>query len=253
LFLLVIAASAVVVAFALGRDADHAADETVARFVCPMHREVTTTRPGECPICRMPLEPIAGATPVVTSRAGALGFDTLRRRIFLQDVRAPAWVKSDRVVVAVVYKDKLATLLPREPGRFAPSTAPDASVAVRLGEAPPAPWDEATVQVELELDDAAATLTAGDVGWVRMEAKPRQLPVLPAGAILQSPAGPYVLVDAVDHRELLKRAVQLGHIFGDFAVVLAGVDSGERVLVRDAFFFDAERRLQRAPGQAGEP
>jgi multidrug efflux pump subunit AcrA (membrane-fusion protein) len=79
---------------------------------------------------------------------------------------------------------------------------------------------------------------------VRWDEKPRQLSVVPASAILRSRDGPYVLVDAGDPRALEKRCVELGRIFGTVAVVLAGVHTGERVLVRNAFFFDAERRLR---------
>jgi hypothetical protein len=257
LFLLLLAAGAVVVAVAVTRATDRAGAVSTARFFCPMHLEVTTSRPGKCPICRMPLEPVAApaATPAIATVAGAASFDSLRKRIFVQGVRAPAWVASAHRVVALIHADQLTTLAVHERGRFAPSAAPQASVAVRLGDAPPAPWDEGTLRVEfeLELEAGSAPLTAGDVGWVQMEPRPRSLPVVPASAIVQSPEGPYVLVLLPEHHDLARRAVQLSRFFGNFAVVLAGLQPGERVLVRDTFFFDAERRLRLAPGRETGP
>jgi hypothetical protein len=43
---------------------------------------------------------------------------------------------------------------------------------------------------------------------------------------------------------LTKRPVQIGRVFGGVAAVLSGLRSSERVLIRSAFFLDAERRLR---------
>ena len=44
-----------------------------ARFRCPMHPQIVSDKPGECPICGMALEPIAGTVPEVKDKAGIDG------------------------------------------------------------------------------------------------------------------------------------------------------------------------------------
>jgi hypothetical protein len=252
---LLVAVGAVGVAVAVTRDADRTRDQFIGRFVCPMHREVTATRPGQCPICRMALE-VAAAPAImapVTTPDGNPYFDSLRKRLFSVGLLAPAWVTSERRLVALLHADQLAMLAVHEPGRFAPSAAPEATVAVHVGDAPPARWDDGTQRIELEPDPGTAPLKVGEVGWLQIDPRAQPLPVILASAILQSPEGPYVLVAVPERQELAKRPVQLARFLGRFAVVLAGLEPDERVLVRDAFFYDAERRLQLGPGGEARP
>jgi multidrug efflux pump subunit AcrA (membrane-fusion protein) len=69
--------------------------------------------------------------------------------------------------------------------------------------------------------------------------------VVPYAAVLESSEGPYVLVASTDGRTLTQRRVEIGRVLGGLAVVLSGLHVQERVLVRSAFFVDAERRLYR--------
>jgi hypothetical protein len=275
--LVLLAACAVGAAFILTRGHDGSG----ARYVCPMHSEVIELGAGECPICHMALEP-AGASRVAIN-AGSPGspamgpeddaemtslpatsdptyrpsadVDIVRRRVFSQEVRAPAWIEGGGAVQAVLYNDELATLVPGERAKFSPTAAPGTTVEVRLAPAPPAPSDGSTSRVRFELDvsrPGAAALGEGVVGWVKVAGKQREVLVVPYAAVLPSPEGPYVLVVSADGRTMRKRHVEIGKVFYGLAVVLSGLRYQERVAIRGAFFLDAERRLRAAPGSSLE-
>jgi hypothetical protein len=69
--------------------------------------------------------------------------------------------------------------------------------------------------------------------------------VIPYTAILEGDDGPYALVASGDGRTLSRRRVEIGRVLGGMAIILSGLRLHERVLVRSAFFVDAERRLRR--------
>jgi multidrug efflux pump subunit AcrA (membrane-fusion protein) len=80
---------------------------------------------------------------------------------------------------------------------------------------------------------------------VRLAARRLEVLVIPSSAILEAAEGPYVLVAATNGRTLTKRPIEIGRVLGGSAVVLSGLRLQERILVRSAFFVDAERRLRR--------
>jgi hypothetical protein len=272
--LVLLAACAVGAAFILTRGHDGSG----ARYACPMHPEVIELGAGECPICHMALEPAGASRVAIDAGSPAMGseddaemtslpptsdptyrpsadVDVVRRRVFSQEVRAPAWIERDGVVQAVLYNDELATLVPGERAEFSPTAAPGTTVEVRLAPAPPAPWDGSMSRVRFELDASrpgAAALGQGVVGWVKLAAKQREVLVVPHAAVLPSPEGPYVLVVSADGRTMRKRHVEIGKVFYDLAVVLSGLRYHERVAIRGAFFLDAERRLRAASGSSLE-
>ncbi len=281
LLMLLFAAGAVLVAVVATGPAQRAA----ARFVCPMHPEVTSAVSGACPICLMQLTAVSthdsGAAPATASPTYSSYCDVVRRRSYAYDIRGPAWVESDGVVAAIIYREDVVGLGPQERGEFSREEAPGLPVAIHLLAEPPAPWDRSTSRVRFRIDgpapadalaspravagsDAAAGATAGqpaaperrasaiairpgEVGWVRLAGQRREVHVIPNAAVLWAPEGPYVLVASADGRTLTKRPVEIGKVFAGITVVLSGVRPPERVVIRDAFFLDAERRLHTDP------
>jgi hypothetical protein len=210
-------------------------------YVCPMHPEVTSRSPSVCPVCRMALEP---ARPAAPEPPPPEAFDRVRRRSFGQDVVAPARLDDDGVVVASLYPDELSVLSPRESAVFLESTAPDAPrVTVEGTSDPPAPWDRSTARVRFTIAAHAPHLAPGTSGWVRIAGARRDLLVMPSSAVLEGVDGPYVLVASTDGKTLTRHSVELGRVVGGLAYVISGVAAQERVLVRNTFFVDAERRL----------
>jgi Heavy metal binding domain len=253
--LLVLAAGALAAATVVGRVRDRAMSESAARYVCPMHPDVTASRPGPCPICGMELELVGVAGAPVIGPSTFQTYDFVRHRGLGLEIRAPAWIEADGAIAAIVYNDALATLTADEQAVFSPSTgAPGEGEAVEVRatlDASDAPlsWDRATSRVHFQVAPVAATaaptLRPGEVGWVRMAGKRRDVEVIPFRAVLQGAEGPYVLVGAGDGRTLTKRPIEIGRVVGGVATVLSGLRLQERVLVRGAFFVDAERRLRR--------
>lgn len=255
--LLVLAAGALAAAWIAGRMRDHAMIESAAaRYVCPMHPDVTASRPGLCPICGMEVELVSagGGAAAAIGPSTFQTYDFVRHRGFGLEIRAPAWIEADGVVSALVYKDLLPTLTSDERAVFSPSTgAPGGGGNVevhRTLDATDAPvsWDRATSRVHFQVSvrvRGGAWPRPGEVGWVRLAGKRREVQVIPYRAVLEGAEGPYVLVGSGDGRTLEKRPIELGRVIGGIATVLSGLRLQERVLVRGAFFVDAERRLRR--------
>jgi hypothetical protein len=114
---------------------------------------------------------------------------------------------------------------------------------VRATAEAPSPRDESTSRVRFRLDAGAPELRSGEVGWLQLEARPSARLVVPAGALLYSSRGPYVLVEAPDGT-FSQRSVGLGRTYRGLAVVMSGLRDEERIAAGNAFFLDAERRLQ---------
>jgi hypothetical protein len=276
ILLLVATAGAVAAAVAIGVRG-RAGGDSGARYACPMHPEVTAAAPGQCPICRMALEPVsrdpaAGATgrremaamadltAVENVRKHKI-FDFVRRRSLLfnvRELRGPAWVDGDRVITALLYNDQIDALAADEPASLSLTENPKTVFAVRRTADAVVAWDRSTSRVRFRLDTGPAgrpgatpatttpspALQPGRVGWLEIARRPRDVLTVPAAAIVQSPEGPYVLAPMADG-SFEKRPIEIGETFlkQGFAVVLSGLQAHDRVVARATFFLDADRRL----------
>lgn len=117
------------------------------RYYCPMHPEITSHDPGECPICQMTLEPIPkdrqGALPVAsavqaTAPAASVGPGTIYTCPMHPEVESPVPARCPKC------KMKL------EPKAPAPKDA-EAKDDAHAGHAPPGSTPAGTVPVELAL------------------------------------------------------------------------------------------------------
>jgi hypothetical protein len=231
------------------------------RYTCPMHPEVVSRLAGECPICRMALERVSGIEkhPMTMAKDGVVG--VVKRQIVTQTVRAPAWSASDGTLKVVVYQDDLAGLAPGQGALFFSNATPGTSMTIRRTDDAPRPWDEATVEITCRFEHPAAD--AGR-GWVEIAARPRSFLVVPTSAVLYSGTGAYVLAAGPAGNSFTRRSVEVGRILDSgygaglvddrygAIVVRSGLEAGERVVIEDTFFMDAERRLQAAQGNAAE-
>jgi hypothetical protein len=174
--------------------------------------------------------------------------DFVRKRSLLFDtreLRGPAWVESDGVITAVFYNDQIASIAPDEHGLFSLTQAPQSAFAVRRTADAAVPWDRSTSRIRFRADAIrAARFQSGQVGWLELPRKGREVLAVPVSAVVQSPEGPYVLA-AVGPYSFEKRPIEIGETFlkQGFAVVLSGLRAHERVVSRATFFLDADRRL----------
>ncbi len=277
--LLAIAAAAFAAAVAIGVRGRGDQSVAAARYACPMHSEVRGTGPGECPICRMALErigrPTGPATRASSQDAADLAavenvrkhniVDFVRKRSLLvpaRELRGPAWVDAEGIVTALFYDDEIEALGPDEAGLFVPTEAPGAGWPVRRNADLAARWDSSTCRIRFRFQGSGdhgtgrarrAPNHAGQVGWLELAPRPRQVLAVPASAVLQSPEGPYVLAWTGTGFNFEKRPITIGETFlkQGFAVVLAGLHVNERIVSRATFFLEAERRSTSRADETG--
>jgi heavy metal-binding protein len=241
LLLLALAAAAAVAAFVPDPPASPGA--APVRYRCPMHPAVVAPAPGGCPICGMALvADEAGAVARAADEVDAARLGRVERRVVSEPVRVPAWVDAGGVV-AVLYRDDVIGLAAGDAAMFYPATSPSRGIAVRRTAAPVEDRDGTTVAARFAVADGEAPARAE--GWLVVPAPPRELLVVPVGAVLDAPAGSYVLVRTSG--ELERRSVQVGRIHHGAVAVLAGLSAGDEVVVTGAFVVDAELGPGRAP------
>jgi hypothetical protein len=173
---------------------------------------------------------------------------TPTRRVFVDDVRAPAWLETPGRLAAVLYRDELVGLSRGESARFFRAAAPRVPLEARVSDETPAPWDASTSVVYFDFEserdpsagEAGPPLRAGDVGWLEMARRSRELLVFSESALLRSSEGPYVLVPDA-HGGFARRSLQIGRILKGHVVVLSGLRDDERIVVSRPFFLDGDR------------
>jgi hypothetical protein len=260
--LLFLAAAALVASIVRTRAHDRAALATTERYVCPMHPEVQSSTPGDCPICNMALVPMRQAERTESRMtAGGQVVATAETRTVARLLRAAAWIGKDGEGTALLYKDDLVDLAPEEPARFFGSEAPNLPLTAHLRTAEQEPVDSSTVHVRFRLDPATPQPSPGDVGSLQMDVRARRLLVVPTSAVLYSAGGPYVLAASHEGEGFTKRTIQVGRVLDSGyvgvvtgsqeggTVVLSGLREGERVIAGYSFFADVDRRLSEARGE----
>ena len=173
-----------------------------------------------------------------------LGFIVVaRKRAWTQEIHASAWLERAGVVHALLYGDEIAALAPGEEGVFSPTAAPATQIKVRLAAGSPLPWDESLSKMDFQVAGNARGLPPGAAGWLTLAARPREVLVVPATALLASGDGPYVLAASPDGA-FVRRHVKVGKTMFGLASIVSGLRESEGVVATNAFFLDAQKRLQ---------
>jgi hypothetical protein len=175
--------------------------------------------------------------------------EVARRRVLTERRSVPAWVDAQGKVQALVPAEEVAHLATGEGAEFRAGPDP-VLLKVRRTAGPALPHDEATSQVTFEPLGGPAP-AAGAVGWLSLSDRARSAVILPSRAVLLSEEGPAVLVPSRGQAGVERRPVRLGQSPDGLAVVVSGLEENERVVVRGAFFLDAERRLRSSPAVPG--
>jgi hypothetical protein len=169
------------------------------------------------------------------------------QHVFSQALEAPAWIDDQHQIQALLYNDEVDQLSTEE-HPFAlfggPGTAPHRAVRTP---APPVVWDEATALVAFRFETEPSPGPApGSVGQLLFAARRRTALVVPMDAVLAESDGPYVLLRSGAGATVDRCPVTLGKVQYDMATIVAGPRAHDRVVVRNAFLLDAERRFRGA-------
>jgi hypothetical protein len=269
ILLLLAALGALVFGIVRVRSQDRQMAAAMQQYVCPMHPQIKSHAPGDCPICNMALVPMTAA---LSDAPGSANDERVvaeaRTRLVARVLRVGAWVGADGAGRALLHKDDLVGLAAEEPVRFFGRRSPNMPFAAHLVSADQKPHDSSTVEVAFRLDRAAEHLQDSgsplDVGSLLMDVRARKLLVVPTSAVLYWADSPYVLAQVanvanVDGRDRFeKRRVEVGRILDSgyeaeragrsegATVILSGLREGEKVIAGYAFFNDVDRRLREA-------
>ena len=119
ILLLVAAAGALTFGIVHVRSQDRQVTAAMQQYVCPMHPQIKSHAPGDCPICNMALVAVTEALPDAPGSASAnLVLVEARTRTVSRAIRAAAWVGADGTGRALLFKDDLVGLATEEPARF---------------------------------------------------------------------------------------------------------------------------------------
>lgn len=242
-------------------------------YTCPMHPSVRSPAPGDCPICRMRLEPAPSSTnpsekrssdgrgdaprgsepdngePTFSLPASSefTAFDAVsraKRYATSLEMRAPAAAEDAGTGSVMLYRDESEELSAGEEGLFSPSsralTSELAATRVRVTDAPRVTWDRRTVRVPFRV--VSGKLVPGETGSVKFATRLRHGLVVKASALIDAPEGPRVLVLSSDRRSVTPRAVTIGNVLYGYAAISAGLREGEDVLCKHVFSVEVARR-----------
>jgi hypothetical protein len=258
--LLALAALAAGAAFLVARTGSvHAGVASAhALYGCPMHPSVTSSLPGDCPICRMALEPVAArasGTPTFTvpSSSEFRAFDAVSRTKPYDtnlEMRASAVADDATSGHALFFRDESALLAAGEHGTFeragGGSDGRPAKVDVTITAGARDAWDGRTVFVHFSF--APGALSPSEVGSVKFATRLRTGLVVRESAIVRGPEGPSVLVVTDDRRSVTPRRVEIGNVLYGYAAIVSGLAENEYVAAKHVFSLDAERHRHEETG-----
>jgi multidrug efflux pump subunit AcrA (membrane-fusion protein) len=147
--------------------------------------------------------------------------------------------------MAQFHKGEVAALRSGAHGTFVPTDPGRPSLEVVVVQPVPEA-DGRFVKARFRAEPADSSLPPGSVGWVELGPCTLDVLVVDQEAILQSPAGPFVLIPSADGRTFDRRSIEVGRVGDGVGVIVSGLAEGERVVAVDAFFVDAEGRTQTA-------
>jgi YHS domain-containing protein len=237
----------------------------VLYYVCPMHPQYRSDKPGISPCCGMRLEPVyaGGASPAVTDRAaaGAVQISPEKRQLIgvrLATAEAVDGTETLRAFGRIAYDDQesivIADLLENQATRVKVGLAglvsvpfhPEQNFWAKVNYVyPRLDAVTRTLKVRLEAAETGFKLLPDTFVNVDFRIPGERALAVPAEAVMNSGLRQTVFVDLGDGY-LGPRQVETGRRLGDRIEIRRGLQRGERVVVSGNFLIDSESRMKLA-------
>jgi multidrug efflux pump subunit AcrA (membrane-fusion protein) len=226
-----------------------------SHWTCPMHPQIHSDGPGECPICHMKLVQVTArdeeaAVSAPQGKWEALGIQKIAVKRMNLTARIPLLGRliSPSVVAFQVYESDVRHVKPGQAFRGVSGMNPELEISGKIaamdGIADPV---SRTIRIVGRIEKGAKGLIPETTVSGEIEIEIRDAIAVPESSVLHSGKGDLVYV--IRDRGFVAVPVKLGRKAGNYYEVLSGLSPGQFISSGPNFLIDSEAKILDAGGE----